>query len=83
MSSGSETRRLFLALWPDDGLRETLTALTNGLPEAAQGRRAARDNLHVTLVFLGSLDSARQRCVEEVCAATRGRTFGLALNTLG
>lgn len=83
MPLGSETRRLFLALWPDDALRETLTALTSGLPEAARGRRTARDNLHITLVFLGSLDMARQGCVEEVCAATRGRSFSLSLDTLG
>jgi 2'-5' RNA ligase len=79
----SEARRLFLALWPDDGLRDALTALTNGLPEAAQGRRAAPDNLHITLVFLGPLNSARQHCVEEACAATRGHAFGLVLDTLG
>ena len=44
-----ETRRLFLALWPEDTVRRDIAALAT---EVA-GRRRIRDaNLHLTLVFL-------------------------------
>ena len=42
--------RLFYALWPDETVRNALVALQADLP----GRLTLRDNLHLTLAFLGS-----------------------------
>lgn len=46
-----KTRRLFFALWPDDATRHAI-AFRQQI-SGIQGRLVARDNLHMTLVFLG------------------------------
>ncbi|QOY94165.1 RNA 2',3'-cyclic phosphodiesterase [Massilia sp. UMI-21] len=55
----SSTTRLFLALWPDHGLRDLLLQWRDacGWPQGASPVPA--DKLHVTLHFLGSLPSER------------------------
>lgn len=42
-------RRLFFALWPDEATRDALTNLQMRI----NGRSMRRDNLHLTLAFLG------------------------------
>jgi 2'-5' RNA ligase len=75
----SRTQRLFLALWPDQRLRDELYALT---PKAVSGRKVPRDNLHATLVFLGAVDSDTRACVERVASSIRARQFMLVLDQL-
>jgi len=75
-------RRLFFALWPDAGVRDRLAARAEVLP-ARCGRRVARDNLHLTLVFLGSVDDAVVECLLERAAAIRRPDFTLTLERLG
>src|SRR5438045_2993707 len=48
-SATSGSLRLFYALWPDETVRDALSALQAPL----QGRRTQRANLHLTLAFLG------------------------------
>lgn len=59
MSSPSNpegSRRLFLALWPEQAIRQQIAALA----ASAAGRRRVRDdNLHLTLVFLGATPAER------------------------
>jgi RNA 2',3'-cyclic 3'-phosphodiesterase len=54
--------RCFLALWPDEPARDRLHALARDwhqrLPAA---RRMGRENLHLTLAFIGELDAAIAR----------------------
>jgi len=57
--AGGDTRRLFFALWPDDGLRSGLAALTRELAAQCGGRAMAPGNLHATLAFLGNVPHAR------------------------
>lgn len=52
------TRRLFFALWPDEGLREQLVAGRNRLFPLA-GRPVDPAGLHVTAAFLGAVSTAR------------------------
>ena len=73
------TQRLFLALWPEQRLRDELYALT---PKAVLGRRVPRDNLHATLVFLGAVDSDTRACVERVASSICARQFMLVLDQL-
>lgn len=70
--------RLFLALWPDAGVRAELAALSRGL-KLDGGRRVAPPNLHATLIFLGDRDSAGRACIEQAAAAVRAAAFDLAL----
>ncbi|MFQ5755180.1 MAG: RNA 2',3'-cyclic phosphodiesterase [Acidiferrobacterales bacterium] len=73
------TQRLFLALWPDQRLRDELYVLT---PKTVSGRKVARDNLHATLVFLGAVDSDTRAYVERVASSIRTRQFMLVLDQL-
>ena len=48
-------KRLFFALWPDNGVRARLAEVTGSLPVNA-GRHVPPQNLHITLVFLGNVE---------------------------
>ena len=59
MGSAPDTARLFLALWPSEGVREALLAWRDGWrwPRGATPVQAER--LHLTLHFIGSVPRAR------------------------
>jgi 2'-5' RNA ligase len=69
MANKSATRRLFIALWPDDDQRQQLRQLIHTLPEPAGGRPVQPDNWHFTLQYIGACDAERQACVEGVLQA--------------
>jgi 2'-5' RNA ligase len=77
------TQRLFFALWPNDSLRDRLYALVPHALERGSGRRVSRENLHVTLVFLGSVDAKTRTCIEQVASALNGESFTLTFDELG
>ncbi|WP_157956818.1 RNA 2',3'-cyclic phosphodiesterase [Salinicola aestuarinus] len=53
-------RRLFFALWPDDVSRRALADEAHRLaPGCGDGDALPAENLHITLAFLGSVDTAR------------------------
>ncbi len=56
MEQAAETVRLFFALWPDANLRGTLAVW--GKRAAGRGRVMRRENIHLTLVFLGDTEAA-------------------------
>lgn len=54
-----EKQRLFLALWPDDEVRQALVALQHELKRRGIRARATRaENLHLTLAFFGDMTAA-------------------------
>jgi 2'-5' RNA ligase len=57
--SGSAVRRLFFALWPDEEQRAALAHAAARIVRHCGGRPVPEDNLHVTLVFLGSVPEPR------------------------
>lgn len=59
MSEATDTARLFIALWPGDGVRTALAAWRDGgtWPRSASPVRTGQ--LHVTLHFLGNVPRAR------------------------
>ena len=67
-ASQDRSQRLFFALWPDDTLRQQLVHRSKPLVQAAHGRPVAVENLHITLAFLGDVDTDQHECVE--CMAT-------------
>ncbi|MDX1489425.1 MAG: 2'-5' RNA ligase family protein, partial [Acidiferrobacterales bacterium] len=73
-------QRLFLALWPDDDVRNRVVALISKLLRAGDGRAVGRENLHATLFFLGPTDSRARDCIERMASALEGRTFSLMLD---
>lgn len=76
----AKSKRLFFALWPDAGTRERLAAL---IPNDTAGRWVSRDNLHVTLVFLGAVDKRVRSCVEHVASQANAQSFTLYLDEMG
>lgn len=69
-----QTARLFFALWPEATVRQHLAAHR---PRA--GRPVAAENLHLTLVFLGAVDSDQQQQLTEAAASVTAAPFQLQL----
>jgi 2'-5' RNA ligase len=53
------TARVFFALWPDEALRDALHQTSDLLHAAHGGRRMNPATVHLTLLFVGSLERAR------------------------
>ena len=64
-------KRLFFALWPDDGVRARLSEQARLLP-INTGRRVPPENFHITLVFLGNVE-------EQAVAALTGTAKGMGI----
>jgi 2'-5' RNA ligase len=62
------SRRLFFALWPTAEQQSALLEATKAWVDASAGRGVPSRNLHVTLVFLGSIPGHR---LAEIAAAAR------------
>ena len=70
MEPAAETVRLFFALWPPSELQGRLAAWAN--QAAGRGRAMRRENLHITLAFLGDTDAA---LVPQLIALAAGVRF--------
>ncbi len=81
-STTTETRRLFLALWPPPELAHELYALA-GKNLRARGRRVAPENIHLTLAFLGSVDASFRQCAEQAASTLHVAAFTLVLEEIG
>jgi 2'-5' RNA ligase len=76
------TQRLFFALWPHDEVRVKVTKLRQSLHHL-RGKPVAEDNLHITLVFIGAIDSRMRVCLETRAGEVEGKAFELRLLRLG
>ena len=75
-------KRLFFALWPDDGVRARLAEQARLLP-INTGRRVPPENFHITLVFLGNVE---ERDIPELAKAVHELSiprFPLQINHCG
>lgn len=75
-------RRLFVALLPDEGVRDELVGVQQMvLPHLDHARATSRGNLHLTLAFLGELDREREKRALQAMrrAAEDARTGELCL----
>ncbi|MCL1040269.1 MULTISPECIES: RNA 2',3'-cyclic phosphodiesterase [Shewanella] len=77
-------KRLFLAISPNAAQLDTLTQLQANI--GGEGRIVPRDNLHMTLAFLGQCSAAQQEALSETLARLahqrRLPAFEVTLNTL-
>ena len=76
------TARCFLACWPGPALAGHLDELSGTLQRQSGGRRVPRQNIHVTLAFLGDLVPAQQSAVASCCPAMP-EPFALTLDRIG
>ena len=73
--------RLFFALWPDTAVRDELYRAAQAAHDGSGGRLMRRDNLHQTLVFVGSVAAERIAGLEAAAAAIMVPAFKLAWGT--
>jgi 2'-5' RNA ligase len=79
----SESKRLFLACWPDQSLQETLYRLARRFQREHGGRRTARENIHLTLVFLGQVHREKEMELRYRLRNTESAAFELVINKAG
>jgi 2'-5' RNA ligase len=75
--------RLFFALWPDAAVRDELYRAAQAAHDGSGGRCMRRDNLHQTLVFVGSVAAERIAGLEAAAAAITVPAFKLEWGTTG
>ena len=73
---------MFFALWPDEATRAALAKATRRAVRAAGGRPTRRDNLHITIAFLGALAPVKLDSACDVPPIATG-PFEITLDTLG
>jgi 2'-5' RNA ligase len=73
------SRRLFFALWPDDGARARLAAAVREFVPAGAGRPQRPDQWHVTLEFLGDVPVHRLQGLLDAAATAAGDGFSCEL----
>ncbi|HEX3429441.1 MAG TPA: RNA 2',3'-cyclic phosphodiesterase [Rhizomicrobium sp.] len=72
--------RLFVAIALPDAVASGLLALEGGIPGA---RWSAREQLHLTLRFIGEVDGRAAAAIDDALATIRSPRFGLELKGVG
>jgi 2'-5' RNA ligase len=75
--------RLFFALWPEDATRAALAEWTRAIHRESGGRAMRPENVHITLAFLGSIDSAKLPAIEAAAGRVTPRRFTLSIDEVG
>lgn len=75
--------RLFFACWPDSALQEQLAQLGRQMQRQCGGKPSRRENLHLTLVFLGDVASTDLPKLQQLAASVEAPSFELQLTQLG
>lgn len=81
MGEAAEPLRLFFALWPPDELQDELATWAKQV--AGRGRVMRRENIHLTLAFLGATDPELLPMLVERARAVRFAPIRLMLDRVG
>ena len=81
--AGADRQRLFLALAPAEEEKQRLREAVKPFLPDGEARWARQENLHMTLIFFGAIDSAVRRCIETAVAGIRTSGFDLMLDRFG
>ncbi len=76
----AKTGRLFFAICPDEPVKTQLWKLSDHIQF---GRRTSIENIHLTLVFLGSVSKEQSFCLEQAAAKIQPPDFTLHIDRLG
>jgi 2'-5' RNA ligase len=82
MESMERTHRLFFALWPSDELRRQMAAAVRPLLEGTRARAIPSDNFHITLVFLGPVQTRKLSSVMEAASRIESAPLELSIERL-
>jgi 2'-5' RNA ligase len=75
--------RLFFALWPDEALRERLHDVAGEVPVEGAARRVPRENLHMTLHFIGNVFFEEMTCLRRQARRVRADNFRFDIDCQG
>jgi len=77
--------RVFFAVWPDATARNVLDALARDCAARTGGRAAVSSNLHLTLAFVGEIETSRVATLQAIGLAATAAVapFTLALDRIG
>lgn len=78
-----EAARLFFALWPSPEVCTALDRVGGKLRAVCGGRQMRRNNIHLTLVFLGNVEIARIDALRAVGGGVAAPPFAMSVNQLG
>lgn len=78
----AHSERLFFALWPSDKVRRILAEWQRS-PLPASGRWVMPANLHITLLFLGSVNTDTRECLLAAADKLKSAAFSLRLTETG
>jgi len=81
--SSNKTKRLFLALWPDEQVVRKINQHAIKYFSACRGRILHKKNWHITLAYFGASDSDTQTCIEEQAEKIKAQPFELSLSECG
>lgn len=81
--SSERPQRLFFALWPPRRVQAELHRLAVDTARRCGGRATARDNIHLTLAFLGDVPPARLPELLALAEGVRRPAFSPSLDRLG
>lgn len=83
-SAGTDTAgRYFFAVWPDESVRARLAEWSDAVQVGSPARRVAAAKLHITLVFLGTLEPAQVAAVRALAADIPWAGAALTLDRIG
>jgi 2'-5' RNA ligase len=82
MAAG-ERARVFFAVWPDEPVRDALSAAALRAQAECGGRATAAEKIHLTLFFVGDVERARIAELERIAKAICGAPFELETDVLG
>lgn len=74
--------RLFFALWPNPELGQRIRDLTRDWVQSSGGRPVKRENLHLTLAFLGNVDAGKLPELRAAAAELHNPGFEFTLDAL-
>ena len=76
-------KRLFFSLMPGDGIRDQLVEAAKAFPTVKGVRPISKDNLHITLLFLGNVQENAYKCLEKKVVQTFIQSFSIRLDLFG
>lgn len=82
MSSVAPSVRLFFALWPQEAVRKQLARLARRIADQCAGRCVRPENLHLTLAFIGEVDSSVVPILRQAGSVIHRTSFDLLLDKL-
>jgi len=79
---GRQRRRVFFALWPEEAALSGFDQVGKQLHGMGGGRRTRRENLHITLAFIGEVPGERIEILRQAAGQVVAPAFSLRLDRL-